>query len=956
MHVSVNPIAQIWHMRENGGVTGITVTHAGLAFTGSRSDAYLGFRETDGTCHVRLETLWARMTFGFRSGRSLTLRGLGKTEAQQFRGEYLRLRREYFAYEAFLTELPLSEKKLKAAEEAIEAFEAAASYITVSDRNAFVARFEDRFWKADVARGIPDTSHGKRFRKIREYVSEAESRRAFLNDTLVKTEVSKYGPLFDSIDRKPLTEEQRKACVVDEDRQRIVAGAGCGKTSTLRAKAAYLVASGRAKSCDVVAVSYSRKSASELAERFQANPLTADIEVTTVHALANRLIGRITGRKPSLTSLAEDEQLLRFMQSTLEDLIREEKSDSGVIEFLAYCLRPYKPAHSFVSPGQYYDYLRNVELLTLSGERVKSFEEAEIANFLFLNGIAYEYERPYEHDVAAPDFRQYKPDFYLPEHGVYIEHFGIMRDGSTAPGVDPVRYADGMAWKRDLHQRFGTKLLETYSYDRVEGALITRLADLLKGAGVAESPRPAGAILETLNATGTVSYAARLFSDFISLFKEVHADYEGVRERLAALEPLRGNAFMRVFGALHQRYERTLSSRNEIDYADMLHQCAALLSAGASTPYKYVLVDELQDMSEGKAAFVAALLSSSPGCKLVGVGDDWQAIYRFNGCDVALFTRFSERFGESATSVLTNTFRLNDSLANVSEKFILANSSQIPKTLHAEKRRDGPSVIVTHRSDAGGIMDILREIQRKAPASHVLIVARTNAGLPAQLPDSTLRISCSTAHGSKGCEADYVIVLHADRSEDGFPSLKIGDPFLEALLPAGEAYPFAEERRLFYVALTRTRNDTYIACTKSTASDFVRELVAYGADLVHIADCTSPQSSEEVAVHCRACVEGIYVKRNGRSGVFWGCSNFPYCEETSRGCPQCDACIRFDGDFYRCSREACDYRERRCPRCERGVVRVRRNATTGREFWGCSYWRPDNSGCHYTAPLAAGST
>ena len=136
---------------------------------------------------------------------------------------------------------------------------------------------------------------------------------------------------------------------------------------------------------------------------------------------------------------------------------------------------PYRSHQEFRNWGEYWDYLRRFDIRSLKGEKVKSMEECEIANFLYLNNVPYEYEAPYEHDTATREKRQYLPDFHLPEAGIYIEHFGLDDEGRTAPFVDEKKYLQEVEWKRRLHEEKGTVLIETYSRERAAGALTRRI-------------------------------------------------------------------------------------------------------------------------------------------------------------------------------------------------------------------------------------------------------------------------------------------------------------------------------------------------------------------------------------------------------------------------------------------------------------------------------------------------
>ena len=94
---------------------------------------------------------------------------------------------------------------------------------------------------------------------------------------------------------------------------------------------------------------------------------------------------------------------------------------------------------------------------------------------MYLSGVAYEYERRYEFDTATSKYRQYEPDFFLTDYGIYIEHFGIDRQGKTPEFVDMAAYHEKIEWKRQLHRKNETTLIETFSFEKSEGVLLPGL-------------------------------------------------------------------------------------------------------------------------------------------------------------------------------------------------------------------------------------------------------------------------------------------------------------------------------------------------------------------------------------------------------------------------------------------------------------------------------------------------
>ncbi len=305
---------------------------------------------------------------------------------------------------------------------------------------------------------------------------------------------------FDQVESDPLTRDQRLAIIRDEDNNLVVAGAGTGKTSTMVGKVGYLLRRGLAREHDILVLAFGRKAAEEVEQRIQ-DRLGADVVVRTFHFLGNSIIATVAGEKPTLSVLAEDKRALsKFMVERVASLLGDQHWHTQIMRFFTDLLYEDHPAEQAETPDEYYRRLKTIGLhplrfkpskapdaadkRTLSDIKVKSLEEMKIGNWLTLNGIQWDYEPKYEAPTASVEHRQYQPDFYLPEYSIYIEHFGIQRDGMTAPGIDPIKYAEGMEWKRNLHRTHGTKLVESYSYDFSEQEFPQRLWSILRDRGV----------------------------------------------------------------------------------------------------------------------------------------------------------------------------------------------------------------------------------------------------------------------------------------------------------------------------------------------------------------------------------------------------------------------------------------------------------------------------------------
>ena len=790
---------------------------------------------------------------------------------------------------------------------------------------------------------------------ILAFLESPDDARAKANETFVANELVRSRDLFDRIEARPLTDEQRKAVVVDERRNLVVAAAGSGKTSVIVAKAGWLVRREFRKPSELLLLAFARDARDEMEERIgrRLGAAAHRATVRTFHSLGMAIIGDVEGRRPSLARSAESERaLFDQLKGIFSDMQADGTLSESVAEWFQDRFAPYMSPHEFKSWGTYWDYIRKHEIRSLKGDEVQSYEECEIANFLHLNGIAYQYEAPYEHETATDERRQYKPDFFLPDHGIYIEHFGIDAKGDTAPFVDREKYHEEMAWKRKVHTERGTVLIETFTHERADGRLIRNLEEKLTARGVQLAPIPRDRVFALLEDQGRVDPFIRLLATFLQHFKGSRLSLEEVARRARALgDDGRAEAFLAVFGPVFERYQETLARTREIDFHDMINRATDHVEAGRyRSPCGYILVDEFQDISPARARLLKALLDGSPGAQLFAVGDDWQAIFRFGGSDIAVMREFGDQFGEHERIDLGTTFRCADRISAVATEFVLRNPAQIEKTVNATRKAGGPAVHVglPGKDGLSLLKEALDRIDEDAKGhegiSEVLLLSRYRhlkpqnlATLGKQYP--RLRFSYMTVHRAKGLEADYGVVLGLCAGKYGFPVEIADDPLLDLVMAAPEAHPNAEERRLLYVALTRARRQVFLLAESGPPSAFATELMASKEDV------TVFGRPPERDVPCPHCKEGRLVRRESARGdsVFYGCTNWPRCEHTGRPCPKCGTGLPVRaGSAFRC--RDCGASIEGCPICS-GWLETRMGRF-GR-FLRCSNY-PE---CEYTRNL-----
>jgi DNA helicase-4 len=782
--------------------------------------------------------------------------------------------------------------------------------------------------------------------ELRNFVHTNLNPRSTLFRAHQSRQLKRFEKFFDSVERQPLTELQRRSVILDERRNLVVAGAGTGKTSVIVAKAGYLIKSGKCRPDEILLLAFNTDAAKELAARCK-DRLGVDIQASTFHALGNKIVGAVEPVVPTLSRLATDRQFFsRFLDTVIQELRADKAAWKKARTFILDHLKPYRDEFGFRTLTEYISYIRTVELRALSGDLVKSFAEWDIANFLFINGVKFEYEKRYPQES-----RRYQPDFYLTDYDIWFEHFGINKEGNTAPYIDRDLYQREMEWKRGIHAKNNTTLLETYSWQKSEGILTRQINKLLKSKGVKYAPRSQEEIFEALQAARYTTQLAVLVETFLAHFKSNQMSLkELMRKANGSSDATRSTAFVELFRLFLERYQSELDGKKprEIDFNDMISSATNYVQSGRfAVPWKYIIVDEFQDISVGRYRLLEAMLKRRKDLRFFAVGDDWQSIYRFAGSDISIMSGFREFFGRATIVKLDRTFRFNDRIASVSGAFVQKNPKQIRKTLKTQVRCSSPQVFL-HDSNGGGrqadnaalerVVHMLKhDLQHEQPS--LLILSRYNQLLPDQTTLNSLAKlwpgqvkSPLTVHRAKGLEADYVIVTGLSADRYGFPSEIEDDPLLDLVLAKPDSYPHAEERRLFYVAMTRARHQVHLLVDQTRPSPFALELLNGGYDVESVG-----RSSDDAHI-CPKCRSGLIEEK--RPG-FAACSNFPYCEFVA---PQCNDCgkgfmlpIKADPqDLYHCATEHCPGTAPICPKCRIGAVVQKRGKYGG--FLACHLW------------------
>ena len=676
------------------------------------------------------------------------------------------------------------------------------------------------------------------------------------NEGIITFLLDTHKEFFDHCLKYPLDKQQRRSIVSGEENCLVVSSAGSGKTSSIVGKVKYLTEIKKINPQNILLISYTNKAAAELTERMGI----AGLRGYTFHKLALDIIGQTTGQKPSIYENTD-----ALFVKIYHELLNDKKFKKSVIEYFI----------DYQTPEKEWEKRKNERRQQLSEQKevrlkatfpdmdgktvyVRSEQEQKICFALSSLSVKFRYEEPYEHPLVDEMHSQYKPDFsiYFEQGGetkrIYLEHFGVDEHGlvpiwfAKDRGITyeeaNQKYNDGITWKKAAHEKFGTKLLTTSSADFHYSDIREKLKTLLEKADVSIQEKTDAELYDMVLPPNSKHEKAfiRLVVTFVTLIKSSCKSVDEVLRQTKNAGDERSTFIIKnIFQPVYKRYIEELANINQIDFTDAILQATDICRSSHPVKYDYIIVDEFQDISVDRYNFLKVLREGNPPAKLYCVGDDWQSIYRFSGSDMALFNQFSDYFGQTEINKIETTYRFGEPLVSLSSQFIQRNEAQIKKNIHPfnpqvktelqfcdYERRDYCNVIgqlvasipldksvflLGRYSFDDYYLSFMYKSVKEGNRFFYIIGER--------------KIEFLTVHKSKGLEADYVIILQCNKDTYGFPSLVSDDPVLNYVLTKSDQYPYGEERRLFYVAITRAKVKNYILYDRRFPSVFVDEFL-----------------------------------------------------------------------------------------------------------------------------------
>ena len=779
-----------------------------------------------------------------------------------------------------------------------------------------------------------------------------------------------------------LDEEQRRAVITDDDYCLLIAGAGAGKTTTMAAKVKYLVEKKHVNPDEIIVISYTNKAIGELRERINKG-LKIPAKICTFHAFAFDIVKHFSVEPPEINFSSYN-----IVFDMLEKSIFNNKQlMRNLVLFLGYYFDLSEDVFKFDNLNQYHlykasqdyetlksglgEYIHKVEqqrskrVKTITGEFLRSVQEVQIANFLYLNGLDYEYEKVYPFESPSKN-KKYTPDFYITqgEHVAWLEHYALTESGysNVFTPQQRAKYQKAIRDKRALHSANRTTLIETWSLYNDRRSLMEHLKETLEKEGFVLKPRNLDEVYKKITETGKDQYIIKLIlfmMNFIEQYKTTGYDESGFQILRKKTDNPRTLLFLDIAEEVYNHYQAVLKQKNQIDFADMINDAHFYLQEierqKIDMQYKYIIIDEFQDIARQRFNLTKRL-SEITKAKVVAVGDDWQSIYAFSGSDITLFTRFLELMRAGTELKITHTYRNSQELIDIAGGFVQKNSTQIRKKLISPKHLENPVVIETFddsfkktKALAEKVEEIIgRIISEYGINKSILLIGRYNydmyklctTELFSELPNNRVKsnkypnadITFMTAHSSKGVGYDNVILINMFEAKFGFPCQIEDDPILKLVMHDDKSMPFAEERRLFYVAMTRTKNRVYIATPKNHPSRFLIELIK-DYNLPYEGEINM-ETVDLFSLRCPVCGFPLKYEFNKNYGLnLWICTN---------------------------DSEVCDFMTNdkvhkhdifKCPKCKDGYMIVKYNSKNGDVFYGCTNYFSDSNKCTNMIPL-----
>jgi DNA helicase IV len=661
-----------------------------------------------------------------------------------------------------------------------------------------------------------------------------------------------------------LNDRQQSAVISEDKRLLVLAGAGSGKTKTLLQKLIYLIEEKGVSPSSILAITFTKNATNEMIDRLiisadesgkyekqlfdkRKNSSEKDKErylqqkkytwidgltVKTFHSfcysvLRNYGVNEFDNKFKIIGDEKRDEEdeLSKHVApetvfEVFHKLLIEECEDTEYLLKLKRYILDYiidKIHLKQVDPnylpkdGKYFT--------TLNGTKVRSKSEQFIADWFYRHSIKFEYEPL----LNVKDF-SFHPDFYIPEANLYIEHISD-KSFSTKD-------------KEEQFKKGNLLLVKTFDSMTTDSALFNHTLDK-----IVKNRLPAN-----YHKTISINFKEEFnghhenVKDFVQqimritdMIKVENINVDSVLQNAKQDQHERVRNFYELAIPIVKKYVNYCTDKSFLDFNDLISRSTSLFQnhEDIANKYKgkfqYILVDEFQDVNNLQVELIKLLLTNST--QLFCVGDDWQSIYGFRGSNVSYIVEFEKHFSNAKTIKLNLNYRSTQNIVGASNEVIKHNKFKVDKDVQASKKSEHKIVVYSGNTEEENIQfcfDKVKELLEEGINNDeiLFLYRRSKMFTPYyyRFKNENIRVQNKTIHASKGLESKIVFIIGLSEGNGGFPDIWLEDRIFQVIKKANHDLLMEEERRLFYVAITRAKDKLFLITQKGNESSFLKEI------------------------------------------------------------------------------------------------------------------------------------
>lgn len=658
-------------------------------------------------------------------------------------------------------------------------------------------------------------------------------------------------------------DEKQKAAVLSESRRLLVlAGAGSGKTKTLLQKLVYLINQKNVRPGHILAITFTKNAANEMIDRLilsadnsgeyeskifdkalsqkekdnyrreyiKKYPWIGRLTIRTFHSFCYSLLKNygvhiFDNKFRILSDQKVEEQFSTITAPEKEgDIMKKILIEAGqdrefLLDLKRYILDYIVDKIHLKDLDKRKTYADGKYYTTLKGDKVKSKSERDIADWLYRHNIQYRYEL----DVYFKEFHC-KPDFYIPEADLFLEH------------VSDKSYP--LKQKEEKFESAGKLYVKIFEEQANDSVLFNRAMERIVKGRLSENYLPEFAVSfeeEFKSYHDNINDFVGLLLRVNNMIKVENLSYDDILSKGANDQHERISAFYKLAIPLLKKYQAYCTHKSYLDFNDMIIKAVELINSQPEirekicSTYKYVLVDEFQDVNNLQVELIHKILTDET--QLFCVGDDWQSIYGFRGSEVDYIINFEKYFDKPEIITLNQNYRSTDFIVGASNEVISHNKFQVAKQISAARTSGKKINIFAGESEEEELDYFIKEVNHLLANGYsnedILVLYRRSKMFNPyfhRLRREGIKIRGNTIHAAKGLEARVVFIIGLTEGSGGFPDIWLDDRVFQVIRKAKHDLLLEEERRLFYVALTRAKDELYLVTRSGNESSFLEEI------------------------------------------------------------------------------------------------------------------------------------